>query len=599
MRQSRLLLTPAVLLLAASLVIPALGIPGFARSFARSFARTPQAAPLSALARMPVKEVTVFKDGHAFVLHEGAMATDATGNVMMDYLPAPVLGTFWAYSADRTVTLSAVVAGRRKVLVEETALNVAELLEANAGAEVILTEVGRGPDGKEIKYEGTIVGIPVKTRADSLPDKGDVILVKTSEGTRVVIVQNIKDVTFKNNYKPRLASEEFRDVLTLRLDWASRKPEARANVGLVYLQKGIRWIPSYKISLDGRGNANVKLQAILLNELTNLENVTAHLVIGVPSFAFKETLDPISLQREAARLSGYFQQNSDQRQMLTNAIATQTARMSERIAPQPVTPSAAPADLGPNIGDSGQSEDLFIFTVKNLSLEKGQRMTLPVAEYTMKYKDIYALELPFAPPADVRAGFGNEQQAEVARLLMSPKAQHKIRLTNTSNAPLTTAPALLVKDDRVLAQAMMTYTSPGASVDIDLTKAIDIQVSKSEQETSRTPNALRWNGDWYARVELKGSVKLTSYRRENSEVEVTRYLLGNAIGASNGGQIEKLNVLENDRYIPLGEYPMWWRWYSWPSWWHQLNGIGRVTWRVTLEPGKSLDLSYNWNYLWR
>ena len=46
---------------------------------------------------MPVKEVTVFKDGHAFVLHEGAMPTDAAGNVLMDYLPSPVLGTFWPY----------------------------------------------------------------------------------------------------------------------------------------------------------------------------------------------------------------------------------------------------------------------------------------------------------------------------------------------------------------------------------------------------------------------------------------------------------------------------------------------------------------------
>ena len=56
-------------------------------------------APLAALARMPVKELTVFKDGHVFVLHEGALPTDAAGNVLMDYLPSPVLGTFWPYSS--------------------------------------------------------------------------------------------------------------------------------------------------------------------------------------------------------------------------------------------------------------------------------------------------------------------------------------------------------------------------------------------------------------------------------------------------------------------------------------------------------------------
>src|ERR1700736_4930773 len=80
-------------------------------------AATP-AAPLSALARMPVKEITVFKDGHAFVLHEGHMPTDAAGNVLMDHLPTPVIGTFWPYSADKNAKLTAVTAGRRRVLVE-------------------------------------------------------------------------------------------------------------------------------------------------------------------------------------------------------------------------------------------------------------------------------------------------------------------------------------------------------------------------------------------------------------------------------------------------------------------------------------------------
>src|SRR5262245_35583562 len=98
------------------------------------------AAPLSALARMPVREITVFKDGHAFVLHSGKMPTDPAGDVLMDYLPVPVLGTFWPYSNDKNAKLSAVVASQRRTLVERTALNVRELLESNAGAEAFIEE---------------------------------------------------------------------------------------------------------------------------------------------------------------------------------------------------------------------------------------------------------------------------------------------------------------------------------------------------------------------------------------------------------------------------------------------------------------------------
>src|SRR3954468_24709752 len=74
-----------------------------------------KAAALSALGRIPVKEITVFKDGHVFVAHEGSMPVDAGGQVLMDYLPTPVIGTFWPYSADKSVRLQEVVASRRRV----------------------------------------------------------------------------------------------------------------------------------------------------------------------------------------------------------------------------------------------------------------------------------------------------------------------------------------------------------------------------------------------------------------------------------------------------------------------------------------------------
>src|SRR2546430_9693060 len=103
-----------------------------------------RAAPLSALAKMPVKEITIFKDGHAFLLHSGKMPTDAAGNVLLDALPQPVLGTFWPYSADKNVKLTSVTASIRKVKVDRTALSLRELIEANPGASVQITEMRAG-----------------------------------------------------------------------------------------------------------------------------------------------------------------------------------------------------------------------------------------------------------------------------------------------------------------------------------------------------------------------------------------------------------------------------------------------------------------------
>lgn len=562
-----------------------------------------QAAPLSVLAKMPVKEVTVFKDGHAFVLHQGAMPTDAGGNVLLDYLPQPVIGTFWPYSAAKNAKLTSVIAGRRKVAVESTALSLRELLEANVGAECIVKEIAVGTS-PSTPYPAVIVGFPTrsseeieKTRATddmpALPIKGNVVLLRKAEGVKVVSIDRIEDVVFTSKHKSTLSNEEFRNLLTLKLDWAAA-PEKTADVGMVYLQKGVRWIPSYKVEIDGNGKAVVKLQATILNELTDLENVTCNLVVGVPTFAFQETLDPIALNQAVAQLSQYFHKDSQTAHAFSNAMMTQHARMSENVQRVREVP-AHPRDLGPEIPGSTKSEDLFVYTIKGLSLKKGQRAVVPVAEYTLKYKDVYTLEIPFAPPQEVLRSFNNHQQQELAKLMAAPKAIHKIRLSNTSRSPLTTAPAMIVKENRVLAQGMMTYTAPGADTDLTVTTAIDIKVKKTDKEVKRTPDAVNWQKTSFTRIDGTGSITLANFRDQPVEIEVVRLVLGEIDGADHDGAVERVNMIENTN---AGLIPHWYGWYGWANWWEHLNGIGKSTWKVKLEPGKSIDLTYAWHYYW-
>ena len=128
-----------------------------AQALTLAAAAAEKAAPLSTFGKLPIKELTVFKDGHAFVAHEGAMPTDERGNVVMDYLPAPVIGTFWAYSADKGAKVSGVVAGQRRTVIERTALSLRELIEGNLGAEASITETNGAT------YPGTILGFPTRT----------------------------------------------------------------------------------------------------------------------------------------------------------------------------------------------------------------------------------------------------------------------------------------------------------------------------------------------------------------------------------------------------------------------------------------------------
>jgi hypothetical protein len=250
----------------------------------------------------------------------------------------------------------------------------------------------------------------------------------------------------------------------------------------------------------------VKLQATLLNELADLEDVSVNLVVGVPTFAFKGSLDPMALQQALAPLSQYFQpeggRNSPLATQFSNALMSQQiAAMNDyRAAPGP----ELGGELGPEIGEANRSEDLFVFTVPHVSLKRGERMVLTVAEFSLPYQDVFTLELPFGPPPEVRASLNNEQQRELARLFSTPKVMHKLRLTNSSKYPLTTAPALIVRGGQVLAQGLMTYTSTGADVDLPITTAVDFQVKKNDMEAKRTPDAVRENGSSYSPSPAEG-----------------------------------------------------------------------------------------------
>ncbi len=553
-------------------------------------------APLSALGRMPVKEVTIFKDGHAFVLHEGKLPVDNAGNVQIDYLPAPVLGTFWPYSTSREAKLTAVIAGQRRVLVNRTALSLRELLEANPGARVNITESGG------LKYQAAILNIPERSGQEleamaapgaepTLPEKGGVVLLKTQDGVKVVDIARIQDITFISDHRPTLEREEFRNLLTLKFDWNRHRPEKEAAVGLVYLQRGLRWIPAYRIELDASGGGTLKLQATLVNDLTDLEDASVNLVVGVPNFVFADLVDPIALQKETAMLAPRLQSRSQTNFAFSNAIMTQVA------APNMVGAESVP-EADPEVTGAEREADLYIFAISHVTLRKGERMVVPVAEVALKYQDRYRLEVPVAPPRESFSSFDDSRQAELTRLLAAPKVQHGVRFSNPGPHPFTTAPALITSQGRLIAQSMMKYTPTGAIVDLDVTTAVDILIKKQEKEVKRTPNAVRWNGSDYFKVELEGTLTLTNRKKERIDVEVVRHVLGNTDSANFNGKIEKVNSLE-DSVSTGAPRPHWWSWYSWPSWWSHFNGIARISWKISLAPGEKQVLSYSWHYYWR
>jgi hypothetical protein len=545
-----------------------------------------EAEPAAPLSDLPIREVTVFKDGHAFVVHHGKVPVDARGDAVVDELPSPVLGTFWPFATGDRARLRSVVAGKRKFTTSRPIAGIADTIEANPGVRVWVREAGKPAFAATAESVTRRAGGPLAADAT--------VAIRTEDGARTVPLHAVEGVLLPADAKTEVRSEEEKDAFTLHLDWPGGKPEAETEIGMGYLQKGLRWIPSYRIEIDGAGRAQVRLQATLLNELADLEDVTLHLVIGVPSFDFRGTLDPMAIQRALAPLSPYFQADPglSNGAIASNFVFTQRVARSGEMRAEPAPGAPEPPEL-----PGEQAEDLHVFTVKGVHLRRGERMVVPVSEATVAYEDAYTLSLPFAPPREVLRDGNDPRARELLRLLRSPKTLHALRLRNPGPAPLTTAPALVLKDGRILGQGTMTYTAPGSTVDLGVTAALAVRAERRDRETGRIEKALRHNREDFFRIDMEGTVTLVNSGSRAVVVEVSRWVPGPVDSADHDGKTVAVDARDDDGWLPASEAP-WGSW-NWPSWWIGLNGATEITWKVTVPAGKTETLAYAWHYFWR
>ncbi|MBK8098246.1 MAG: hypothetical protein IPK26_14135 [Planctomycetes bacterium] len=522
---------------------------------------------------LPVREVTVFKDGHAYLIREAPLP-DGAGAIVLDELPVPVLGTFWPF-ATGAARLVAAKSGHDTVATDRPAMDFRQIARANSGKDVTIVTADKE------RIDGRLLGVPSLKDVPAASD-GELLLLQTGSGTRVLALSQVRDLEVRGEFVPRIRGEEQQARLTLQIAGGG----AGATVGVMYVQRGLRWIPAYRLDIDGKGQAAVQFEATLVNDLVDLERATVNLVVGVPKFEFQGLVDPISLQQEAAAVAAMAPQSQRFSNALSNSLMTQAAWHGQQ-QEQESRPAVAGAEA---------QEDLFVFTVRDVTLKRGERLVLPIASFALTYRDVHRLEIPFAPPMEVRQGLQSERVVELAKQLAAPKARHVLRLKNGSDAPLTTAPALVLTAGRVLAQGRMSYTPRGGETDLEINVAVDVQVDTEEREQKRDPGPFRFGDDNYARVDIAGSIALQNHKSQPIEIEVTRRALGLADAIGQDGSNKQLDLVQAWQD---GGAPGWWSWWNWPYWWFQHNGFAEFRWTVKLAPGAATKLEASWHYFWR
>ncbi len=250
-----------------------------------------------------IKRVAVFKNGYAFTYRE-AEAQTSDGLAYTTNAPIGVLGTVWGYSTSPNVRVMQLLASETEKRGVERVSNIPEILLANEGARI------RFIDSYGKTFEGTYEIVSNNRNFLLSPSDGNneiIIALKTESGMMLFpanSIRNIEIIGQPKMEKPKLTKE---NRLSLKVEGA--KDGQNINLGVAALERGIRWIPAYRVEVKGTPIKEVKLEleAMLINELTDLKNSEVNFVVGVPHFLFQETMSPLSMNTAFAGVSSYFQ----------------------------------------------------------------------------------------------------------------------------------------------------------------------------------------------------------------------------------------------------------------------------------------------------
>lgn len=515
-----------------------------------------------------IKRVAVFKNGYAFTYREGETLTK-DGWAYTKRAPIGVLGTIWGYSTTPNVRVNQLLSSETESGETERIENLIEFLVANEG-ERIRFEI-YGVDGKLQLYEGVYEVISRFRNFKNMPPANPndpnsyniyqnfintvtqnfTLAVKTENGVKAFNINRIISVEVLG--QPKYDKPKTGKETRLGLQTEGAKNGQKINLGVAALERGIRWIPAYRVEVKGEPikEAKIELEANIINELTDLKDSEMYFVVGVPHFMFQDIASPLSINTAFAGVSSYFRVERD-RNAYSNAISSQmisnlpiNGRMSEILdgVSSIGDGSGNPTITANEQAASFSAEQLFLYKTDRISLKKNERASLRLFSLTVPCSEIFEWTINDAADAQNRYASGNynQQPLQPAFQDLSSKIWYALKLKNTTGMPWTTAPALSFREWKPLGQDMLKFTPANGDEILRVTPATEIIGTSNLVEKNRVRERMRWNGGDYDfdLVTIEGTLKIKNIKKQPVAISITRNFVGEAISATDNGEIIK------------------------------------------------------------
>ncbi|MFH1077504.1 MAG: hypothetical protein V1753_11875 [Pseudomonadota bacterium] len=496
-----------------------------------------------AQASVRIERVALFKNGLGFFVASGSLPEGET-TVRIGQLPVPAYGTFWVgYPED--VKVRCLVTALEDIEERHPAQNVGQLLRANPGVSVVLRT---GPGEKDV-----VEGVIRKTvTQESMPEPPSPYLMSirrtidpygrtwynpTSANTVLIDTQGgLVALNEGSILRADFAHKEIAEsvIVSARQPYLRMELEQPAHKGVIsvsYLARGATWFPGYQIDISDAENALLTAQALIVNEAADLEHVTLDLVTGFPNIKFGEILSPVAMNQSLADfLNSLTSGRTETRQNSRSRMMSQQAVMSN--APVFDSFEGIPMPSYSTAAQGTESEDLFLYPVKDFSLRRGETAYLPLFTAKMPYRHIYTWKIEDCLNAE--DSYHREEERADGRI--AEEVWHCCRLKNTLNMPLTTASAQFVSRGQFNGQDLCYYTAPGGETTIRINRAMNILADQREYEVERKRNAASFYNSSYDLVKVRGELKLQSRLDKDVPVEITKELSGEVLDIAKGAK---------------------------------------------------------------
>lgn len=522
-----------------------------------------------ALFKPNVTRVAVFKNGYVFTYREGQVVP-VNGWAYTTDVPIGVMGTVWGYSTSPSVRVMQLLASDADKKDASRAANLEELLFINEGSRIRI----RSQYSDKI-LEGTYVVLnqrrtfTVGSTGEMLRDTGATrvengesdIAVTTETGVSIIHASNIAFLEF-------IGQPRWDKIVTSKENRLSLKTEnvpagQSVGLGIAALERGIRWIPAYRIEPKGEPitEAKLELEAMVINELVDINNAEFYFVVGVPHFLYKDMVSPLSMRGTFAGVSSYFNVSQNQ---YSNAIMTQS-RAGEMGGQNVSQESGGNATVPEEQRLPAMSADeLYLYRSDQIALKKGERASLRLFSLTVPCREVYEWTVP--------DGTSDEFSSRSMTNLASTGIWRSLKLKNDTGMPWTTGPALTFRDWKPLGQDILAFTPINTETTVRVTPATEVVGTYKVEEKSRVRQVVKpakadgSGGEVYDVITIEGTIKVRNVKKTPVDIIITRRVPGTILQATErgaisreGSDLEALNpnsVVKWDFSLPPGDREM-------------------------------------------